>query len=254
MGKYATEDDLIYNTSTRIPVCLVVDTSSSMLRITDDLTGVAPSRQEFRDGQMWNIFDGNFNTSMTQVVEGVNRFYDAIREDELAKDSCEIAIVTFDDNVKVLEDFQTIDQKETFKEPPTGDNTNLGAAVNKALDLLDERKQQYKRNGVEYYQPWIIILTDGDATDVEVAKQAQERCRRLEDDKKLTVFAFAIGDADKSKLQPFSRRKVLSIKDDKIKEFFEWLGKSVSIVTTTPTGEKVKLDTNVDEWLSLDDL
>ena len=98
MGKYATEDDLIYNTSTRIPVCLVVDTSSSMLRITDDLTGVAPTRQEFRDGQMWNIFEGDYNTSMTQVVEGVNRFYDAIREDELAKDSCEIAIVTFDDS------------------------------------------------------------------------------------------------------------------------------------------------------------
>ena len=157
MGKYAGEDDLIFNTSTRLPVCLVVDTSSSMLRILDDLTGVEPARQEFRDGQMWNIFEGDFNTYLKQINAGVNKFYNAIRDNEVAASSAEIAIVTFDDSIKVREDFQTVDAKGEFHvdDSETGDNTNLGAGVKQALEMLEARKQQYKSNGVDYFQPWI---------------------------------------------------------------------------------------------------
>ena len=41
----------------------------------------------------------------------------------------------------------------------------LGEGVTAALRLLDERKAQYRAAGTPYYQPWLVILTDGAATD-----------------------------------------------------------------------------------------
>ena len=254
MGQYATQDDLDLrvNTATRLPVCIVLDTSASMDRITDDLTGVAPTRQEYADGKMWDIYEGDFNTYMKQAIKGVNKLYSVIRDNEMAAASCEIAIITFADRTTVLEDFQTVDAKQEFVDPGRGENTNLGAAVKEAVNLLNNRKQKYKEYGTEYYQPWLILITDGEPTDVAATAEAQKLCRDLEDSRKLTVFALTLGETvDKSKLQGFTKRKVLSIQDDKIEEFFEWLGKSASIVAEVSNDDQdtVQLYPGFDQWM-----
>lgn len=254
MGQYATQEDLdlTINTATRIPVCIVLDASASMDRITDDLSNVAPTRQEFIDGKMWDIYDGDYNTLMKQAIMGINKLYDVIRNNEMAAASCEIAIVAFADHTKVLEDFQTIDAKGEFVDPGRGENTNLGAAVKEALTLLNNRKNKYKEYGTEYYQPWLFLLTDGEPTDVAATQEAQRMCRELEDNKKLTVFSCALGqDVNTEELQKFTKRRVLSIRDDKIEEFFEWLGRSVSIVAETNKDETdhVQLDPGFDQWM-----
>ena len=77
-------------------------------------------------------------------------------------------------------------------------------------------------------------------------------CRELEDNKKLTVFSCALGqDVNTEELQKFTKRRVLSIRDDKIEEFFEWLGRSVSIVAETNKDETdhVQLDPGFDQWM-----
>ena len=40
-------------------------------------------------------------------------------------------------------------------------NTPMGEGVRLALDLLDKRKQEYKDKGVDYYQPWLVLMSDG---------------------------------------------------------------------------------------------
>lgn len=37
----------------------------------------------------------------------------------------------------------------------------MGEAVNLVLDLLERRKQEYKDKGVDYYQPWLVLMADG---------------------------------------------------------------------------------------------
>ena len=37
----------------------------------------------------------------------------------------------------------------------------MGEAVNLGLDLLEKRKNDYKSKGVGYYQPWLVLMTDG---------------------------------------------------------------------------------------------
>lgn len=154
MKDFFGEDDLITNTSSRLPVCLCLDISGSMQK--DD--------------------------AISALNEGVSAFYDAIRADEQARNSCEIAIVTFNSEVTVAEEFSTVDKKEKVCFKAEG-GTALAHAVNKALDLLEERKNSYKANGVDYYQPWLVIITDGKPGDSDDVPEAQSRTRKLSEKK-----------------------------------------------------------------------
>ena len=249
MSKYLGEDDLILNTSSRIPVCLCIDTSASMRRVIDG-TGRDTGETEFVDGKHWRIVEGGKNL-LDNMNEGLEAFYKAINSNEQAKLSCELAVVTFDDEARVLEDFGTLDKKRPVRISETGDNTALGEGISLALKLLETRKREYRKNGVDYYQPWLVIFTDGDASD-SVA-EARQKIRSLEEEKKLTVFTFALSDDVNMKaLGELSRRRHISLKTDKLEEFFEWLGKSVSTVSMSQVGEKVKLDTSgMDDWAEI---
>lgn len=224
MGKYAGDDDLdlINNTSARVPVALCLDVSGSMYDCIDELN------------------------------KGVQAFYDAVRNDEVAKDSCEIAVVTFSSGVQVAEDFGLVHEKQAPKFSAYG-GTDMTGGVKKALELLAERKQKYKDTGVEYYQPWLIIMSDGEPNDLNSVKEQQAITLQMEAEKKLTIFSIFIGnDRGKETLAGFSKRGAMNLKGFNFKDFFEWLGRSVSVVSQSKPGEKVQLDKDVSDWLDID--
>ena len=88
-----------------------------------------------------------------QMNTGLRDFQQALQGDPLARRRVEIAIVTFGNfGVQVAHDFVTADE---FRAPTliAGGLTPLGEATTRALDMVRERKEVYKRNGVEYYRP-----------------------------------------------------------------------------------------------------
>ena len=184
-------------------------------------------------------------TPINELNEGVKLFYDAIREDETALYSAEISIVTFGGEVLLIEDFANINRQPVA--PVLGANgmTPMGEAVNLALDCLEKRKQEYKDKGVDYYQPWLVLMTDGapNGSSSELSTAIQ-RTVELVNDRKLTVFPIGIcKDADMNVLQQFSpTRSPLRLQGLKFKEFFAWLSKSVSKTSQSTPGEKVQLD------------
>jgi len=197
------EKDLVENPTTRVPICQVLDVSSSM------------------EGEPIN-----------ELNKGVKTFIDAVKNDEVARQSAEISIVTFGTVAKLMLDFRDVTKQEIPHLIANG-STPMGEAVNLALDILEKRKREYSNAGVDYYQPWMILMTDGAPTD-SIEDAVQRTCDLIEM-KKLTIFPVGIGPhAQLDVLGRFSpKRKPLRLKGLNFKEFFEWLSKSVSQTSRT---------------------
>ena len=72
----------------------------------------------------------------------------------------------------------------------------MGAAVDLAMSELAAQKQAYKAAGLEYYRPWLFLISDGAPTDAGVFTQASDRLRTLEAAKGVSVFSVAVAGAD----------------------------------------------------------
>ena len=219
-------EDLENNPSTRVPVCLVLDTSGSMS-----------------------------GDPINELSEGVRLFYDAVRSDETALYSAEISVVTFGGSVTRKADFNTLEHQSETPEFYANGGTPMGEAVNMALDMLEQRKSEYKSSGVDYYQPWIVLMTDGrpNGDNSELSRAIQRTCDMV-NERKLTVFPIGIGEeADMDVLAKFSpKRPPLKLQGLNFREFFAWLSKSVSKVTQSTPGEKVQLDVaDINGWAEL---
>ena len=206
------QEDLVENPTARVPICLVLDVSGSMS-----------------------------GTPIRELQAGVQMFFDAIKQDEVAQYAAEICIVTFGDVVTKDLDFMSV-ERQNLPVFSAGGLTPMGQATSLALDLLEARKEDYKRAGVDYYQPWMVVMTDGEPTDD--ISTAAARIGSLVAGKKLTVFPIAIGaDANLQVLAQLSpSRPPLRLKGLNFKEFFLWLSRSVSRVSQSTPGEVVPLD------------
>ena len=209
--------DLIDNPTARVPICLCLDVSGSM-----------------------------YGDPIRELNEGVQLFYQALAEDEIAAYSAEVCIVTFGmDGARLIADFSSI---AYAARPPVLEaygQTQMGEAVSLAMDKLMERKQQYKDNGVEYYQPWLVLMTDGAPNgNPEILQEAIRRVRHEVENRKLSVFPIGVGsEADMRVLAQFSpKRDPLMLWGLAFREFFQWLSSSVSAVSQSRPGERVKID------------
>lgn len=213
------QEDLVENPTARVPICLVLDVSGSM--------SGAP---------------------INELNEGVRLFFDAIKADDVAQYAAEICVVTFGSSVTKVLDFMSI-ERQTVPALNADGATPMGAGVSLGLDLLEARKDDYKRAGVDYYQPWLVVMTDGEPTDD--ISMAAARIKSLVVGKKLSVFPIGIGSsANMMKLGNLSpTRPPLRLQGLNFKEFFTWLSRSVSRVSQSTPGESVELDTaGIQAW------
>ena len=236
-------EDLVNNPTPRVPICLCLDTSGSMGRTVG---GTRTGKKIFSDGQEWNLVTGG-TSCISEMQLGIEQFYKAIREDETAMYSAEITIVTFDDKVTCVEDFANIDRQEEIPKLTAQGNTAIGEGVNLALDLLEKRKSEYKEKGVDYFQPWLVLMTDGEPNgDREALIRAINRTRDYVNSDKLTVFPIGIGRAaDLNTLNAFSpKRQALRLQGLQFRDFFYWLSQSVAKTSKSSPGEDIDLDIN----------
>ena len=121
-------------------------------------------------------------------------FIDEIISDDMTRYSADIAILTFGGIVEQVFEFGSIEEQQ-IPEFRARSTTPMAAAVLEAITLLENRKNAYKSNGVDYFQPWIVLMTDGTPTDeLSVINEATSKTQELINNKKLTMFTIGIGD------------------------------------------------------------
>lgn len=186
-----------------------------------------------------------------QLYAGLRTFTEELAADPMAVKRVEIALVTFGP-VTVRQDFVPIDQFSPGSMVADND-TPLGAAILKGLDLVQSRKQQYQANGIAYYRPWMFLITDGAPTDDW--QQAAKAVRAGEENRALAFFAVGVDGADFSVLRQLSVREPLRLKGLMFRELFQWLSNSLSSVSRSQPDTQLLLpppDTTPNGWASLD--
>ena len=231
------------NTNARLPVLFLLDASSSMNGIVrGDNQHIL--RQEYSDGINWNIVTGdNIVTRMDELNAGLQRFISEILADPLAKLAADVAVITFARTVATVKEFGPIRESDTGLKISTSqeNETLLGEAVELALAELDSRKRTYRAHGVEFYQPWLVVMTDGVPTSAR-HRELEERLKELSTSRKLSAFVFGIGRVDLSELSSISPgRAPMQVNEQKFPELFAWLSRSARMVSMSVPGDGVSL-------------
>ncbi|UXA20595.1 VWA domain-containing protein [Mycobacterium sp. SMC-4] len=165
------------------------------------------------------------------LERGFAHFTRYLHNESLASKRVEVAVVTFGTAATVLVPMQ----EARNLQPPrfsVGGTTNLAAGIHLALDIIEDRKNAYKNAGLQYYRPWILVITDG-RPNIEGFDAAVERLNQAETSRSVTVFA--VGAGPKVDYQELSRlstqRSPAPLDGLKFEELFEWLSASLTNVS-----------------------
>lgn len=197
--------EFVENPEPRCPVILLCDTSGSM------------------QGEPINALN-----------MGLAAFQKDVYKDEIASLRVEVALVTFGP-VRLAQDFVTIDNFTPPRLEASG-VTPMGEAIEYALDLLEQRKETYKNNGVQYYRPWVFLITDGAPTDSW--QNAAYRIREAEAQRRMLFFAVGVEGADMNKLRQIAlpERPPVLLNGLDFTSMFQWLSTSMKRVSGSKVG------------------
>jgi uncharacterized protein YegL len=175
--------------------------------------------------------------AIAELNAGLALFKDELLGDAMAAKRVEVGIVTFGPVTRLV-DFQTAD----LFAPPTlaaSGDTPIGKAIETALDLVRERKNLYRRNGISYYRPWIFLISDGAPTDQWRAAAAA--VREGEAARSFQFFCVGVEGADMDVLRQISPREALRLDGLRFRDLFAWLSNSLGGVSRSQPGQQVLL-------------
>ena len=168
---------------------------------------------------------------------GLAVFQRDIQEDPLARRRVEIAVVSFGGTVRKEQDFVAAG---SFSAPTlsAGGTTPMGEAIALGLEMVKNRKADYKAGGMLYYRPWVFLLTDGEPTDDW--KAAAQMARAEAAARGVAFFGVGVGDANMTILATITERTI-KLNGLNFRDLFIWLSQSQRRVSASKPGEQTAL-------------
>lgn len=228
----ATDVPKIVNTNEPHMACLfLVDTSGSMISSQDAST----------DSKI---------SPINELNAALNRFKSEVCKDERTKDILDVAVIAFNHGYEIIQEFTPVEYMEPVNLIANG-GTNMVPAIEKAIEMVDERSRFYRRMGTEPYKPWIVMISDGEPWDSVDA--VAQKVNDMAENGKLAFWALSIPGAKNDVLHKLAGRRVLNLIGYDFGGFFDWVNKSMRAVSQSSPGEKVK-GQELPPTVSIDDL
>ena len=179
--------------------------------------------------------------------KALQEFAKELQKDGVAKNRVEVCLITFDSTVNCIQEPTLISEMQMPLLTVRG-STKLVDGMRAAIAKTEERKQYYRAQGLPYYRPFIVLMTDGGpdpGQDVNaLAAEIQDGLNK----KKFTLFAVGTEDANGQILSKISAPShPLKLDGLNYGAFFQWLSNSLSEVSRSGTDEQVKF-APVDSW------
>ena len=174
---------------------------------------------------------------ISELNNAIMSFKDDLISDHLAMKRVEVAVITFGP-VKIENEFHTAPNFYPNKFEANND-TPMGEAIIKGINMLDKRKREYKENGIPFYRPWIFLITDGAPTDAW--DNAAMMINEGEKHKSFAFFAVGVQNANMSILKEISLREPLKLQGLKFRELFLWLSNSMKSVSRSSPEDQLFL-------------
>ena len=116
----------------------------------------------------------------------------------------------------------------------------MGTAIQKALDILEARKAQYRATGIGYFRPWIFMITDGEPQGESdgVAEEAARRVKDAEANKRVAFFAVGVESANLERLSGIIVRTPVKLTGLNFQEMFLWLSRSMAQVSRSQVDDE----------------
>ena len=225
----------------------------------DDFYGDAPPIINANESHMACLLLLDTSGSMygepiNELNAGINRFKEEVLRDEATRNILDVAIVEFNSTFNVVQEFVPIEQMKTVN-LTVGGSTKMTPAIEKAIELVTERTKFYRRTGAEPYKPWIVMITDGAPDYDDDVSIIAEVIHNKEKEGKLKFFSLGVDRYDPRTLHLLSGQKVMKLKEHDFSSFFNWVTKSMAVVSQSSPGEKISLpnlpenvDKDVSDW------
>jgi len=202
-------------------------------------------------------------------IDELNKALEKLKEDILSdailSNRLEIGVISFDDDARVERPIDMVTVDTEMPNLSSGGTTNLVAGMNKAMDEIEERKRFYKDNGEQYYRPFIVLFSDGVATNTpEELDKLGDLIQQRSDERKFVFLPFGVDGADMNQLAKLAaqtpderlskKARVWKMTDlTKFSEVFAFVSSSISTVMTQGSGPMVaQLDPSVAQAITFD--
>jgi len=204
----------------------------------------------------------NGGIPMQNLLKSVNRFKQDVCMDPKAAECIDVAIIAFDDEVYVVQDWCCIEDMAFINLAAEG-GTDIAKAMNVGINMLRHKTREYDQAGIQALVPHAILVTDGDDDGLDnIAALIKKR----ENEGKMRLFTLAAPGYDKQTIATLTQgERVLELTDPSgydFSEFFDFMAISAKAVSTSAPGERIRLNhkigqpgsscrvPNLDRWLN----
>jgi len=185
------------------------------------------------------LIDTSSSMPEDELNKGNRIFVEELKQDDMIRARGDMIVITFDDEAHIVQPFRSVYDIEPIQFS-CGGMTAMHSGIDLFLNEATIRDNEYKERKIPRYKMALFVLTDGKPNDQD--NGVIERLNAMKE-KDVIVYPIAIGDdADIEFLKSISSiGKVLRVGKDNIAGAFQWISRSLAVISKSKPGDVITL-------------